>query len=364
MGLPNVHVSFTEAAKHFVEKGTGIVGLILRGELPTENPIIITNADEIPSSLDETNKKQMEMAMMGLEQTPKKVIGYVIPPDETDPEEGSEPIVYDYTDALEYFSGTQVDFIAAPNVTIDNQGSAIQTWITKERADGKTVKAVLPNTEADNIGIINYATETVTVSDEESYNAAQYCARIAGVLACVPITESATFKPLEELTGASKLSKTDMDTAIDAGKFIVFWDGEKVKVGRGVNSFQTTTETMGPQFKKIHVVDIMDRIQYDIRKMAEDNYIGRFTNTYANKCLLLSAVQNYFMGLEGQGVIRLANCDIDVEANRKYLIEHDIDVSEMTDVEIREAATGDKVFLTATMTLYDAIEDIVLPITV
>ena len=165
MGLPNVHVSFTEAAKHFVEKGTGIVGLILRGELPTENPIIITNADEIPSSLDETNKKQMEMAMMGLEQTPKKVIGYVIPPDETDPEEGSEPIVYDYTDALEYFSGTQVDFIAAPNVTIDNQGSAIQTWITKERADGKTVKAVLPNTEADNIGIINYATEIVTVSD-------------------------------------------------------------------------------------------------------------------------------------------------------------------------------------------------------
>ena len=155
-----------------------------------------------------------------------------------------------------------------------------------------------------------------------------------------------------------------MDEAIDAGKLIVFWDGEKVKIARGVNSFQTTTATMGAQFKKIRIIEIMDTIQSDIKKLAEDYYIGRFSNSYANKCILLSAIGDYLNELQNQQVIRVINCDIDEAANRKYLISKGIDVSEMSDTDIREANTDDKVFLTATLSLYDAIEDIILPITV
>ena len=198
----------------------------------------------------------------------------------------------------------------------------------------------------------------------ESYTAEQYCGRIAGILASLPLTESATFKPLPELTGCTKLTHANMDTAIDNGELIVFWDGEKVKIARGVNSFKTTTEEQGEQFKKIHIVAIMDAIQSDIRKIAGDTYIGRFPNTYANKCLLLAAVGNYLNSLAAQSVLTSATIDIDEAANKKYLISKGIDVTAMSDTEIREAPTGDKVFLTATMKLYDVIEDIVLPITV
>lgn len=99
MGLPKVHVSFLEAAKTFVPRSeTGIVGLILRDEVPTINPVIITDATEIPASLSDANKKQMELAMLGAEKSPQKVIAYVIQPDDTE-----EEITYDYSDALSYF---------------------------------------------------------------------------------------------------------------------------------------------------------------------------------------------------------------------------------------------------------------------
>lgn len=360
MGLPKVSITFAEAGRTFVRRAeNGVVGLILRGETPADNPLIITGKSDIPTNLSETNKKQIELALMGAEEPANKVIAYFIPADT----EG-EGTTYDYSEALDYFTGVQIDYLAAPSCAADNKITDIQTWITTQRADGKTVKAVLPNTTADNIGIINYATQLVTVDDEESYDAAAFCSRIAGLLATVPLTESATYKALRELTGCTKLSKAEMDTAIDEGKLILFWDGEKVKVARGVNSFQTTTETTGDQFKKIRIVEIMDRIQKDIRLLAEDNYIGRFSNNYDNKCLLLTAIKEYLGELEKQGVLRVLSCDIDEAANKAYLEQHGVDTEKMTATEIREAATGDKVFLTATLTLFDAIEDIVLPITV
>lgn len=353
MGLPNVSVSFSEAAKTVQERNnTGIVGLILKDTVPSTNPVVISGSDEIPTGLTEANTKQLNLAIIGADQSPAKVIAYVLGTDATD-----------YAEALDYFDGTPVDYLAVPTVATDNKTDSIKEWITAERADNRTVKAVLPNTAADNFGIVNVTTAAFKEGNE-SYTAEQYCGRIAGILASLPLTESATFKPLPELTGCTKLTHANMDTAIDNGELIVFWDGEKVKIARGVNSFKTTTEEQGEQFKKIHIVAIMDAIQSDIRKIAGDTYIGRFPNTYANKCLLLAAVGNYLNSLAAQSVLTSATIDIDEAANKKYLISKGIDVTAMSDTEIREAPTGDKVFLTATMKLYDVIEDIVLPITV
>ena len=236
-------------------------------------------------------------------------------------------------------------------------------WITSQRAEYKIVKAVLPNYEGDSTGVINFTTAQMTEGDT-TWTTAEYAARIAGLIAACPIAESVTYKALPELDGCTKLSRADLDTAIDAGKLCVFWDGEKVKIARGVNSLVTTTSTIGEQFKKIHVVDVMDMILSDIRLTVEDHYIGRYTNSYDNKCLLLTAIGNYLADLERQQIITLVDLDIDIDANRSYLQTQGIDTSEMSDQDLKEAATGSKVFLIATIKIYDAIEDIILPITV
>ena len=357
MGMPSIMISFTEAAKTFIRRSErAVVGLILKGTVPEAGPAVtITRTDEITScGLDAAGKAQVSAAMMGCDgESPTKVICYVLAAN-----------AENYTAALEYFDTLKnVNYIAVPSATTETAKKEIADWITAQRAEHKIVKAVLPDYAGESVGVINFVTAQMTNGDA-TYTAADYCARIAGLIAACPITQAVTYKALPELDGCTKMSRADMDTAIDNGKFCVFWDGEKVKVARGVNSYVTTSAAMGAQFKKIHVVDVMDMILADIRILAEDNYIGRYTNSYDNKLLLLAAIGNYLQDLENQQLIKVKNLDIDIDANRAYLQSQSIDTSEMTDQELREASTGSTVFMTATINVFDAIEDIVLPITV
>lgn len=357
MGMPSISISFTEAAKSFISRAErAVVGLILKGTVPTAGPVVtITRLDEIATSgLDANCKAQARLAMLGCDgKSPSKLICYVL---------ASNAAAY--TDAFAYFDTVKsLNYIAVPSVATDELEKDVADWIVAQRAESKIVKAVLPNYAGASIGVINFATASMT-EGSTSFATAAYCSRIAGLIAACPINESVTYKALPELDGCTKVSLTDLDTAIDAGKLCVFWDGEKVKIARGVNSFVTTSATMGAQFKKIHVVDIMDMILADIKLTAEDHYIGRYTNSFDNKCLLLAAVGNYLADLERQQLIKVKNLDIDVDANRSYLQTQGVDTSDMTDQELREAPTGSTVFMTATISIFDAIEDIVLPITV
>ena len=357
MGMPSITISFTEAAKSFMVRAErGVVGLILKGTVPTAGPVVvITRLDEIATSgLDATGKAQARLAMLGCDGvSPTKVICYVL---------ASNAAAY--TDAFAYFDTLKnLNYIAVPSVATDEKEKDVADWVIAQRADYKVVKAVLPNYAGASIGVINFAATSMT-EGSTTFTAEQYCSRIAGLLAACPLRESSTYKPLNELDGCTKMTRAALDSAIDAGKLCIFWDGEKVKIARGVNSFVTTTATMGNQFKKIHVVDVMDMILADIRTTAENYYIGRYTNSYDNKLLLLAAVGNYLEDLQRQGLIRVVKLDIDIDANRSYLQTQGVDTSDMTDQELREAPTGRQVFMTATINIFDAIEDITLPITV
>ena len=108
----------------------------------------------------------------------------------------------------------------------------------------------------------------------------------------------------------------------------------------------------------------MDMIANDIRMTAEDNYLGKYANSYDNKCLLLSAIGNYFDQLVQDSVLANYTIEIDIDANRSYLKGKGKNVEAMSDDEIKVANTGSSVFLKATLSILDAIEDIVLPITI
>lgn len=352
MGMPSVSISFTEKAITAVKRGErGIVALILKDEnVPETNPITCLSSEDVPNTLSESNQEQIKLAMMGYINTPKKVIAYVLGAD-----------AEDYTEALNMLKTVKFDYLAAPTVSTDNATNDIVSYVKAQRAEDKLIKAVLPNVSGDHEGIINFATATVYANDKE-YATEQYCSRIAGIIAGTPINISCTYAPLAELTDCTRLTKEEMDAAVDAGKLIVWFDGEKVKTARGVNSLTTTTQDKGDSFKKIKIVEAMDMIATDIRTTAEDNYLGKYANSYDNKCLLISAIGNYFDQLKLDGVISAYTISIDIEANRSYLKGKGIDVESMSDDEIKVADTGSFVFLKATVKILDAIEDIVLPI--
>lgn len=351
MKLPNINIIFsTQAATAITRSQKGIVALIVR-DTAENGGHVLTSPTQIPKGLSAENKGHIERAFIGYVNPPRKVIVYVLPTEAAE-----------LTTALDYLATQKFDYLAGPP---DISIAEVVTWIKAQREIGFTPKAVLPDTAADSEAIINFTTSGIKVGDEE-FTAAEYCSRIAGILAGTPMTISCTYAPLPEVNDVDRLTKEEMDDAIDKGEFIIFFDGEKVKVGRGINSLQTTTQDKGEAFKKIKIVEAVDMIRTDIKATAEDSYIGKYANSYDNKCLLVSAIKGYFTGLEAAGILEVgsSNVEIDVDAQEIYLQSIGTNTENMTDQEIRQAPTADKVFLKARVKILDAIEDIDLSITI
>ncbi|MDF2511008.1 MAG: phage-like element pbsx protein XkdK [Herbinix sp.] len=354
MKLPNINIAFsTQAASAIARSEKGIVALIVK-DAKANGGHILTSTTQIPSDLGAENQAYIERAFIGYVNPPKKVIVYVLKDDAAN-----------LTEALNYFATQAFDYLAGPRDITAAECTAVVAWIKEQRALGFIPKAVLPNTAADSEAIINFTSSGIT-NGTNTYTAAEYCSRIAGLIAGTPMTISCTYAALPEVTNVDRLPKSEMDDAIDDGKFIIFFDGEKVKVGRGISSLQTITADKGEAFKKIKIVEAIDMIRKDIKETAEDNYIGKYSNSYDNKCLLISAISGYFNGLEDDGILERGTSvvGIDIEAQETYLQSIGKDTTALTEQEIKTAATADKVFLQSTINILDAVEDISLNITI
>lgn len=354
MGMPGINIAFSEAAVSTIQRGErGIVALILRDENivthEEDTTAQILSVTDIPSWLSEENKEQIQLALLGYVNAPKRVILYIIDTDD------------EYTAALKYLETVRFDYLVIPTVQTDAKTSDIVSWIKTQRDNKKRVKAVLPNTTADTEGIINFATEKIYVNEKE-YTTEQYCSRIAGIIAGTPMDIACTYAPLAEVTDCTRLNRNDMKAAVEAGKLIIFHDGEKVKINGAVNSLTTTNQSKGEQFKKIKIIDAMDMIGDDVTRTVEDNYIGKYANNYNNKCLLLSAIRAYFKTLADALVLNSYSIEIDITANKTYLESKGIKTEDMSDDEIKQAKTDNKVFLKAKLEILDAMEELELPI--
>ena len=358
MGLPEISVYFKEKGIAAIESAKrGIILLLLNDNVQAVTRYTVFDNDDIPETLSADNKKQIELALVGYQTTPYKIVALVFPNAKN----------LDINAKLKAAEALKFTYLVYPEATTE-ETTSIATWIKAQRTqkDNK-VKAVLYKNAADNEGIVNVTNEYFEVGSKK-YTGQQYLSRIAGLICGTPATISCTFAPLPEVTGVEFVDRESLNRRIDAGEFVVFDDGEKIKVARGVNSFVTTVQDKGKSFKKIKLVELMDMIHDDIKKTAEDNYLGKYANSYDNRCLLVTAINGYFAELEAASLAEKGknNCAIDVEATKIYLMKNGRktkeELKQMKDIDIKYENIGDNVFLTAEMSLLDAIETIKLPI--
>lgn len=276
-----------------------------------------------------------------------------------------------YDEATKYFATQKVNYIVgAPDLTTE-EATKLATWVKGIRKNSvRRPVAVLPKTAGDSRGVINFevvnssATNKIEVG-EKQYTEAEYCSRIAGLLAGLDLRVSATYKPLTEVTAIPLVdSDEEVDTAIDAGKLTLYNDGERVVIARGVNSLTTVTEVETADLQKIKINAIQDQIEGDIYSTINKSYIGNYSNSYDNKCLLITAIKGYLRGLEategGKGWLKAdsSTMEINVAKQKQYLESIGVDTSEMDEQAIKEANTGSHVFLKGTISILDAIEDV------
>ncbi len=346
MGLPQILIEFKTKGTTAVKRSArGIVALILKDDTDTSFTSkayrSITEIGENEWNSD--NRAYIEKAFMG---APSTVLV-----------ERVAETAENFSEALQRLQNKKWNYLAVPEV--EGQAAAVEAWIKGERNNAKkTFKAVLPSSGSDHEGIINFATEGITAGGK-AYSTAEYCARIAGILAGMPFSRSATYYVLPEVQSITESATPDED--IDGGKLILVNDGEKIKIGRAVNSLVTATADKGEDFKKIKIVDAVDLVRDDIRDTFDSGYVGNVINSYDNKILFLAAVNAYFKELTRMDVLdpeydNLAS--IDVEAQRIYLVGKGIDVESMDEQQIKEANTGSLVFAAAAVKFLDAMEDL------
>ena len=342
MGLPNIFLNFEGTGQTLVERSArGTVCLILEETTASVNTYT-SFGDVLDTDYTATNYEYIKLAF--LSNTNKVVVVSVI---------NSEGFI----DAgLAEASKIDFDYLAVPTATTSDN-TVIVTWVGEQRALNKIYKAVLANTTADKEYIINFAAANI-VTNLGTFSTAEYCCRIAGVLASLSLDKSATYYKLDDVISVTESATPGTD--IDAGKLILVSDGLNIKIARAVNSLTTTTTTKTAEFKKIKIVEGMDTIKRDIKNTFENAFIGQYVNNYDNQVILISAINTYFKALQGSVLDNNHEniASVDLDAQRQAWTDAGVDVSGLNELGLKLKTYASNVYLTASLKFLDAIEDL------
>jgi len=350
MGLPQINISFSSlASSAIVRSSRGIVALILKDDTGAFDTKEYRSIAEVEAAdWTAANLAFIKQAFLGV---PSKVIIERLDADATS-----------YNAALLRLGGKRWNYLAVPGIQtadVETIATQVKTW----RSSKKPFKVVLPDSTSDHEGIINFATSGIVVGGT-TYSAADYAARIAGILAGLPLTRSATYYELPEVEAITESADPDAD--IDDGKLILINDDGKIKIGRGVNSLTTLTSGKRADFKKIKIIEGHDLVQEDITRTFNDEYVGKVNNSYDNQVLFITSINAYLRGLAGDVLDPSSDnvVGVDVAAQRQAWEDIGTDTSEWDDQKVKETSFQSKVFLSGTLKFLDAVEDLEFKISV
>ncbi len=360
MGVPKIDITFKELTASAVQRSSrGTVALLLE-DATAGGPAMQTLADAGDIAAGQWSTTSEEMIRMALASGASKVLAVRV----INQEEGTA----DYEATLDTIGVMRWNWLAAPNASSDNVAAIVQ-WIQEARAAGKTYKAVVAGATApDCEGVVNFiaaglqSTWGAAEGSAKEYTAAQYTPRIAGVLAGLPLNQSAAGLALEDIVEADPSADPDGDIA--AGKLILLFNGEGYEIARGVTSL-TTADTVPALFKKIKHVEGADLIADDVADIFRTLYRGKRVNSYENKQALVGDLTGYLAGITGTVLSPdyAHSVAVDYEAQRAFLKSMGKPVETMSEMEILKANTGEEVFLQANVMLIDAMEDLTMEIT-
>ncbi len=353
MGLPQLTFSLEKAASTVAARTSrGTVALIIRDSKANGVHAVYQESD-IPSALGADNIAYIKRAMTGHINRPSVVYVSVI---------ATAAEIATGFNALATYS---YDYLCGPSDITAADATALAALVKAQRKLRYIGKAVLPNTAADDEGVINFVSSGI-VAGSTTYAAAAYCSRIAGILAGTPADCSATYAVLSEVTGVTATSSPD--DAVEAGKLFILDDGRVRKLSRAVTSKVTLAATEPAALKKIKMTAAIDLIRYYAMTTVEDEYLGKCANSYDNKCILLTALRSYLGTLEGSGVLKSGSSGarLDADAARSYLVKQAEDAGDtdevtriraLSDEAVVKEDTGSYVFLNLYGWVLDAMED-------
>lgn len=236
----------------------------------------------------------------------------------------------DYIAATEAFETQDFHVLTLDGVTDAALRTSLVAWVKRVRSEGKGIMATLGGSMAEDTGsdAVNKAIARSAVADFEgiinvgtgavlngkSYSSAQVASWVAGLIAGQALKESTTYaaSPFEDVT--RRWTRSEQEQAVQNGVFLLVHDGRRVKVLRGVNSLITLHQGQNKGWKKIRKIRVIDQINADLQRQAEDHYIGKVNNTAEGRQALISAGKQYLQTLAAESVIEATGYDVTLDA--------------------------------------------------
>lgn len=223
-----------------------------------------------------------------------------------------------YTEYLAILKNTEFDTLAAYSFEEEEifNGNDIKTFIQEMREQrGIKCQAVINNYAAANYeGIISTYNQGVRYADGSELSGEEFVVWAAGATAGADITESNTYKVVEnavEITG--DVIEDDIETLITQGYFIISKrrDGAVV-VEKDINTLVTLADNVTEAYKENKVIRLLDAVANYIANDFEQNYIGKVTSDSSGLALFKASIITYLTSLQTSGAIINFNSSTDV----------------------------------------------------
>ncbi|WP_136604668.1 phage tail sheath family protein [Paenibacillus dokdonensis] len=232
----------------------------------------------------------------------------------------------DYIASTAAFEGQEFHVLTLDGVTDPALRSSIVAWVGRVRKEGKGIivtlggtavddtasdavsKAVTRSASINNEGVVNVGSGAILA--DTKYSSAQVAAWVAGLIAGQSLNQSTTYaeSPFDDVT--RRWTRSEQEKAIRGGVFLLIHDGRKVKVLRGINSLVTLQLDQNNSWKKIRTIRVMDAINGDLQRTAEDVYIGKVNNTEEGRLALIGVCKEYLRTLAQSSVIEGTGYDV------------------------------------------------------
>ncbi|MCD9025749.1 phage tail sheath family protein [Cohnella silvisoli] len=237
----------------------------------------------------------------------------------------------DYTNALAAFETQTFHVLALDGLSDSALHTSVVAWVSRVRSEGKGIIAVLGGSASDDIAsdaVSKATTRSATYNHEGivnvgsgakldgvSLSSAQISCFVAGLIAGKALNQSTTYAIAPFVDVTRRWTRSEQELAIKGGVFLLYHDGRQVKVLRGMNSLVTLRTGQSKLWKKIRSTRVMDAINADLQRTAEDSYIGKVNNTEEGRLALISACKQYLQTLASSGVIEQAGFNVILDPN-------------------------------------------------
>ena len=163
---------------------------------------------------------------------------------------------------------------------------------------------------------------------------------IAGATAGASVNESLTNKVYNgEYTTSQKFTTTELKNSVQAGGFVLYDDGQSLRVLKDINSFTSFENNKNSDFSHNQVIRVLDSIANDIAGVFNNQFLGKQQNDATGRDIFKSEIINYVQTLQSLGAVE--NFSADDVAVKKGTEKGNV----VVDLSVQPVSAMDKLYM-------------------